>query len=61
MAWLDETQASRIAEAVRVAEAGTSGEIVCVLAEEASRYREVAAVLAAWAVQGAGVSRVSCS
>lgn len=41
MAWLDETQASRIAEAVRVAEAGTSGEIVCVLAEEASRYREV--------------------
>ena len=41
MAWLDESQSARIAEAVRLAEAGTSGEIVCVFAEEASHYREV--------------------
>lgn len=32
---------ARIAEAVAKAEAGTSGEIVCVLAQECSRYREV--------------------
>ena len=33
---------ARIAEAVGDAEAGTSGEIVCVLASEVSHYPEVA-------------------
>ena len=31
----------RIEAAVRTAEAGTSGEIVCLLAQEVSNYREV--------------------
>lgn len=40
----------RIAEAVARAEAATSGEIVCVLAQECSRYREVPL---AWAAAAA--------
>jgi putative membrane protein len=38
---LDETDRQRIADAVARAETNCAGEISCVLAEEASRYREV--------------------
>lgn len=41
---------ARIEEAVRLAETTTRGEIVCVVAEEASQYREVPL---AWAAAGA--------
>lgn len=41
---------ARIEEAVRLAETATRGEIVCVVAEEASHYREVPL---AWAAVGA--------
>lgn len=37
---MDVADRRRIADAVAAAEAGTSGEIVCVLAQECSRYRE---------------------
>jgi putative membrane protein len=38
---LSEAEHQRIAEAVGAAEAGTTGEIVCVMAREVSNYREV--------------------
>ncbi|HWE98317.1 MAG TPA: TPM domain-containing protein [Caulobacteraceae bacterium] len=44
---LTDEDRTRIAAAVETAEAGTSGEIVCVFAEEVSHYPEVALALAA--------------
>jgi len=46
---LSEDDRRRIAEAVTEAEAGTSGEITCVLVEEVSNYREIPLAWAALA------------
>ncbi|MFC0284314.1 TPM domain-containing protein [Camelimonas abortus] len=44
---LDEAGRRRVAEAIRAAEARTTGEIVCIVAREASSYRSWAIFLAA--------------
>lgn len=49
---LNEDERRRIADAVTRAEAGTTGEITCVLSEEVSNYREVPLVWAALASLG---------
>ena len=49
MGLLDEAGQQRVAAAIAAAEAGTSGEIVCVVAARASDYRTVPLVWAAMA------------
>ena len=49
---LSKTDQKRIADAVEAAEANTSGEITCVLAQEVSNYREVPLGWAALAALG---------
>jgi putative membrane protein len=66
MVMLSRQDQTRIADAVTAAEAATSGEITCVLAQEVSNYREVPLAWAALAALGlppllvlAGVERLA--